>query len=225
MNENMNKILYFLLITFLGSCAEFDSPQPYGVAPLKTFPTVMLGKYSMEDKENLSSISISEKEILFIEYKQRRFRMQDVKKIGDNYCVAHRTSLNDEKVVCELTNITFSKDSVVADVIMEDRFELGRNCHIMKVDDFYTINFGINSGDGAIKWFPIFVDTFGSNYRGYYLSESYTENLKVRDSLGNVINYSNLKDSDIRVLFENRSSNLVLGWEFDVQRKRFKKYD
>jgi hypothetical protein len=221
----MKKILYFLLITFLGSCAEFDSPQPYGVAPLKTFPTVLLGKYFIDDKEFVPSISISEKEILFIDYKQGRYRMQDVKRIGDNYYVAHQNNFNIEEVVCELTNITFSKDSVVADVIMEDRFELGRNCHIMKVDDFYTINFGINSRDGAIKWSPIFIDNFGSNYRAYYLSDSYTEKLEVRDSLGHLINYSNLKDSDIRVLFENRSSNLRLAWEFDVQRKRFKTYD
>ena len=219
----MNKILYCLLLISFGSCAEFDSPQPYGGVPLKAFPAVMLGKYSMEDKKYLSSISISEKEILFIDYEPGRFPMQDVKKIGDNYFVAHKTNDND-RAVCELTNITFSKDSIFADVIMESRFELGRNCQIMKVDDFYTINFGINSGDGAIIWYPVFVDSFGNNYRAYGLLPSYIEELEVRDALGHLINYSNLKDSDIRELFDNRSSNLELALEIDIQRKRFKKY-
>lgn len=208
-------------MSFLVSCDYFDYPQPYGSEPLRNFPSALKGRYISEDINEPSTVVIGESTILFTSFKDGKFRLTDTKKIGESYYVAHKGDFNKE-LVCELIHPRIVKDSIFGDVVIEDLFKLGSNCQLMKVNEFHILNFEF-SADNQSAWYPVLIDNFGDNYRGYYLSDDFSESLKDDPDVKGT-RLRNLSTSDILDIFSKRSSSLKLAWEFDTRNKIFRIY-
>jgi hypothetical protein len=217
----MRFLFYFLIALSFASCAVFETPQPYGVPPLKEVPDELYGKYTVENTEDLSTITIGKSEILITTHEKGKFNKQQLKKIGDSYYTVVKSEFGNY-VIGELTRIQFRNDSAFADVVVEEKFQLGYNLEIKKVDSFYIFNFLFVSDGGDQGWTPLLMDNFGRNYRTYLLSNDYIEEIEVKG-----VSNGSLRDltvSDIRGLFSDRS-DLILYIELDAQRKIFREYE
>ena len=217
------KCLLAMFISVLASCDTFDSPQPHGVNPSKALPAVLQGSYRCEDVQEKGKIYIGENQIIFSSVHPGKYSLTEAKKIGESYYVVHKGDFNKE-LVCELIHTRIEKDSIFGDVVIEDLFKLGSNCQLMKVNEFHILNFEF-SADNQSAWYPVLIDNFGDNYRGYYLSDDFSESLKEDDPNGKGTRLKNLSTSDILDIFSKRSSSLKLAWEFDTRNKIFRTYE